>query len=153
MNNNSRLEIRPSFNEADRNVILEGEAYFKVTKSTHPFIITTQVAQVKVVGTEFNVKAREDHAELIVNEGIVDFSNVNSTDFPVRVTKGLLAKCRKSENPGTPVPYLYQGKIDWMNGRMQFQESTLAEICRELKLNKGMEIIIENDSLQNKLVV
>ena len=40
------------------NVVLEGEAYFKVTHdASHPFIIHTASATTRVLGTELNVRA------------------------------------------------------------------------------------------------
>ncbi len=40
-----------------RNVALEGEAYFKIQKSTVPFTVQTFNAEVSVLGTEFNVRS------------------------------------------------------------------------------------------------
>lgn len=152
MNKNSELKVNASFNEANRAVELTGEAFFKVSKSNHPFVISTNVAQVKVVGTEFNVKTRDTNVELVVSEGIVDFSNVKNTSEKVRVTQGLMAKCFKNEKPNEPVPHLYNGAIGWMNGQLQFQDNTLAEICDELMQSKGIEIKIAGDSLHQKVV-
>lgn len=54
----------------NRNVALEGEAHFKVSKGV-PFIVNTAFGQVEVLGTEFDVKA-EDEAFLVkVDEGKV----------------------------------------------------------------------------------
>ena len=48
------------FGVKSRDVRLTGEAYFNVRKDTlHPFTVETSCAEVKVLGTSFNVSARE----------------------------------------------------------------------------------------------
>ena len=51
-----------SYTHLSRNVQLNGEAYFEVTKnSRQPFMVRTpQKAVVKVYGTQFNVEAYAD---------------------------------------------------------------------------------------------
>ena len=68
LNANSKLVYPTAFIERERTVFLEGEAYFKVTKDTKPFIVKTDYLQTKVLGTEFNVKsytAEDSHVTLI----------------------------------------------------------------------------------------
>lgn len=50
----------------DRRVRLEGEAYFRVVPSSTPFIVETHDAAVEVLGTEFNVRARDGGAGTVV---------------------------------------------------------------------------------------
>lgn len=54
----SKLTYPLSFVGDTRDVVLEGEAYFKVTHdASHPFIIHTDGAATRVLGTELNVRA------------------------------------------------------------------------------------------------
>lgn len=54
----SKLTYPSSFVGDTRDVVLEGEAYFKVTHdASHPFIIHTVGAETRVLGTELNVRA------------------------------------------------------------------------------------------------
>ena len=53
-----------------RHVDLEGEAYFKVAKGK-TFDIETEDGVVSVIGTEFNVKQRDDYFEVQCFEGLV----------------------------------------------------------------------------------
>lgn len=58
MNSGSKLTYGDSFTKGNRDVYLEGEAYFNIQKDeAHPFIIHTQKMDIKVLGTVFNVKA------------------------------------------------------------------------------------------------
>ncbi|MBR1463278.1 MAG: FecR domain-containing protein [Prevotella sp.] len=61
INYNTRLIYPERFGRGDRNVILDGEAYFMVAKDkSRPFIVHTPNGDVKVYGTEFNVNTRTE---------------------------------------------------------------------------------------------
>ena len=58
LNSSSTLTYDKNFGKNIREVSLTGEAFFDVTKdSSHPFIIHTNVIDIKVLGTAFNVKS------------------------------------------------------------------------------------------------
>ncbi len=58
LNAGSVLRFNPNFNLKDRNVSLEGEAFFDVTKKDGKFfLVETKGITVRVLGTSFNVKA------------------------------------------------------------------------------------------------
>jgi transmembrane sensor len=58
LNAGSTLGIPTDFNHSGRDIYLEGEAYFDVTKDAQkPFTIHTSRMDIKVLGTAFNIKA------------------------------------------------------------------------------------------------
>jgi ferric-dicitrate binding protein FerR (iron transport regulator) len=58
LNSSSSLTYDKNFGKNIREVSLTGEAFFDITKdSSHPFIIHTNVIDIKVLGTAFNVKS------------------------------------------------------------------------------------------------
>lgn len=59
LNANSEIRYPAIFNGETRKIYLKGEAYFKVTKSSKPFIVNVEGVDIKVYGTEFNVNARD----------------------------------------------------------------------------------------------
>lgn len=54
----------------NRSLNLEGEAFFKVAKGSK-FDVNTDLGKVTVLGTAFNVVAREDYFEVVCFEGLV----------------------------------------------------------------------------------
>lgn len=61
LNYNTKLTYPLHFTGRNREVALEGEAYFFVAQDTHhPFIVHTRNGDVKEYGTEFNVSTRYD---------------------------------------------------------------------------------------------
>lgn len=78
LNAGSKLKYQNSFNNENRQVFLEGEAYFKVAKKKElPFIVNTDNLDILAVGTEFNVKAysNENTIETTLIEGCVSVLN------------------------------------------------------------------------------
>jgi transmembrane sensor len=65
LNAGSRLIYPDVFASAKREVTLEGEAFFEVTKNAHvPFLVHAGKITVKVLGTRFNVKAYTEDADI-----------------------------------------------------------------------------------------
>ncbi len=79
LNANSSLSYTEDFGTKERHVILEGEAFFDVTRNENvPFIVVAQGAIVKVLGTSFNVKNENGAVALVVEEGKVRFTPADS---------------------------------------------------------------------------
>jgi transmembrane sensor len=57
INGASELEYAVPFTGKERKVLLKGEAYFEIAKSTTPFIVYANGAKIQVLGTAFNVNA------------------------------------------------------------------------------------------------
>ena len=61
LNHHSRIAYQDDFNSDTRTVTLTGEAFFEVKQDRQkPFIIETNNARIKVLGTSFNVRAYEE---------------------------------------------------------------------------------------------
>ncbi len=85
LNSDSRLQYSSSFNSAVREVTLEGEAYFDVTKiEGRPFIVHTSAIDIRVLGTAFNVKSydQEKTIETTLIHGLVEVTNKSKPQAP-----------------------------------------------------------------------
>ncbi|MBX3239452.1 MAG: FecR domain-containing protein [Chitinophagaceae bacterium] len=72
LNKSTELSYKKIPGSGKRMVSLKGEAFFDVTPDTeNPFVITTEKAVIKVVGTSFNIKTDAGHTAVIVSTGIV----------------------------------------------------------------------------------
>lgn len=75
LNKGASLEYPTHFNGDERQVTLDGEAFFEVAPDKmHPFLIAANETKVRVVGTSFNVNTATDRTEVIVATGIVEVS-------------------------------------------------------------------------------
>ncbi|MBK7131283.1 MAG: FecR domain-containing protein [Bacteroidales bacterium] len=78
LNRNSQLTYRENFGKKNRNVKLTGEAFFEIAPdASKPFIIDAGKADVRVVGTSFNVITNntESEVEVYVKTGKVILSD------------------------------------------------------------------------------
>jgi ferric-dicitrate binding protein FerR (iron transport regulator) len=93
---NSRLTYAANFSSGKREVYLEGNAFFNITRNpARPFIVYTQTIVTKVLGTSFYVKAmsNEETASVVVKTGKVSVfkrENFTSGDAGSSALKGMV---------------------------------------------------------------
>jgi transmembrane sensor len=78
LNAASKITFNEKKWENNRNLTLDGEAYFQVKKG-ETFSVQTTDGVVKVLGTHFNVKQRSNYYEVICYEGLVSVTYNNET--------------------------------------------------------------------------
>ena len=125
-----------SFNEKFRDVELEGEAYFQVTKNKEkPFHVLTPIANINVTGTSFNVKAypESDAFETVLAEGNIEMQLNNYTHQIIHIIPGEKAVYKVNEKG------ILIEKVDpeifssWRNGKIIFKDATLNDLVKELE--------------------
>lgn len=77
----------------NRNLSLNGEAYFNVAKGSK-FTVKTPLGNVTVLGTQFNVVARDNYFEVVCYEGLVSATYKNNS---VKIPAGSSFKVLKSK--------------------------------------------------------
>jgi len=127
----SSIEYPENFEDSERRVKFEGEAYFEVTPNkAKPFIIETSKSEVKVVGTAFNLKAFSKAAieSIIVTEGEVLFSGkTNETKNPVSLKKGEKGILNIDKQLLKKEANLDLNFISWKTGIFVFNNALLSE--------------------------
>ena len=150
LNAGSTLKYDAALKGNLREVNLDGEAYFKVSKNKHkPFVVITEHAQIKVLGTIFNLKAYsgENKVETTLEEGCVAFSLNGSATKPVELKPGEQVVYNISEKKitvGKVETYLHTA---WKDGKFVFKDADLQAIIQELEKLYDVRIHLENDSL------
>ncbi len=127
----------------DRKVNLEGEAFFEVTKG-EKFSISTNMGEVQVLGTSFNVSARKDVFAVNCKTGKVKVSFKNSSEKPVYLVKGqgvifdngMIVKSNLN-------PTLIG---NWQIGEYHFTDRPLIEVLAELERQYDVDIRLEDKS-------
>ena len=145
LNADSRLSFPERFATDRREVTLEGEAFFEVTRQPkRPFIVTGGKLTTTVLGTSFNVKAfAHEPAEVTVATGRVKVSA--SEDHPTKHTV-LLQPDQQAVYDGT----LRKKAVDaqrwaaWREKVIQFDEVPLAEAVMVLERWFGVSIKVED---------
>jgi len=146
LNSASLIKYDQNFNIEDRIISLEGEAYFDIKKSNIPFIIETEYGQISVLGTSFNVRARDDGFEVGVNNGIVEVSNQSST---VKLKKGQFIKTLSNYNSKDITDIGYNNYPDWLNQKLYCDQTPLSKVCNEIERTFNIKIIFSDSSLKD----
>jgi ferric-dicitrate binding protein FerR (iron transport regulator) len=122
----------------ERNVNLEGEAFFKVAKGSK-FSVTTKAGKVTVFGTQFNVKQRDHYFEVVCYEGLVgvtynsQLTKLNAGDSFLIIDGKLIVK--EKENKTAP---------SWLNNESQFNSLPYKEVLAEFERQYNVTVVTEN---------
>jgi len=153
LNKHSQLSFPESFAGTERIVQLEGEAFFKVAKNVdQPFIVQLPNSTVKVLGTEFNVRAYSEEPTTIVDvtEGSVAFTAIETQE-----TKTLKANDKVILNKADAtlsVPESLDWKdIAWKEKQLSFDSKPLNEVFAYLKANFEVDVTFDKAALGNCL--
>lgn len=147
LNSGTTLEYSRRFSGSERVVSLDGEAFFDISHDTRPFIVQTANAEIKVMGTKFNVWARDSVTRVLVYSGCVRLVGQNGE---VQLTKGLESKVIGNSSPRQPVIRDILEQPGWMKGTLVFRQTSLNEITRELQRYYNKSVVLESDSLGKK---
>lgn len=150
MNSNSRLEYSGN-DKKIRNVKLVGEAYFKVSRNkSKPFIVTVNNLKVEVLGTAFNLKAREN-SELIETsliEGSLRISgDALSQDYMLKPNQKAVYSNRLKEIAISSANV--EVASAWINNQIKIHSEPFAEVLKRLEEWYGVRIISTNKSIEN----
>ena len=149
LNSGSTIHYYEKFEEEQREIKLVGEAYFSVKKEDRPFIISTGNATTTVLGTEFNVWARDVETRVTVREGKVRLSDNSKIQNKVILTDGEMSKVIENNAPTLPQKVDPNYRIGWLKGKLIFDRTPLLEITDELERTYDIDIsIVDIDSRQ-----
>ena len=139
-----------NFNKDTREVKLDGEAYFKVSKNIEkPFKVITLLGNVKVTGTAFNLKSysESNKFETVLDEGSVELCFLSNSRQYVDLLPGERAVYNSKKNKIiiTQVdPEIYSS---WRNGEILFKDATLNDLIIELERIYDIKFYLNDNSI------
>jgi transmembrane sensor len=135
----SSIKYLKTFNKKERLVQLTGEAFFKVQHNDNqPFLVTTEHAEVKVVGTSFLVNSNPTADEVVVVSGKVHVTDKKTANNQVILTKGqraVLAQDQFLQEPVTDSNF-----IAWETGQLIFNNTPLPKVLHDLSHFYGIAV-------------
>lgn len=141
---NSTVAYSGSFNNVNREISLNGEAYFNVVPDkTKPFIISVDKLKIKVVGTSFNVRdiSAGKMIEVQVQSGIV---KMFTTQEEITVVKGQTGIYDKDDGKLNLKDTIDINSISYATKTFSFSDLSFVEACRYLE--KAFNVIIKIDA-------
>lgn len=148
LNRNSTLHYNERFAQNNRDITLEGEAFFDVApNATHPFIVHAGASQTEVLGTSFGIKAYGEHpVRLNVVTGKVAFSNPTRKSDALVLTAGHAATVQADKDPEAE-KVADPNFTSWKDNRLVFNHTPLAATFSAMEEYFGITIRIEDASI------
>lgn len=143
-----------SFDEKNRIVYLEGEAYFEVAKDEEkPFVVKLNKQDITVLGTTFNVQAYKDESYSIVTllNGRVMLDAFNELG---ESTSRMFLKPNQralSDNKSGSVSLCDVNASfasTWIKGEYKFKDEPLLSICKRLENYYNVQIHLNDPRLE-----
>lgn len=155
LNSGSKLRFPQTFaNQQQRNVVLEGEGYFEVTKNIEkPFIVETNHLNIKVLGTKFSVDAYSDNSSVsvaLVEGSVILQENTGGQNKDImQLSPNQVATLNPAEQSlsKSDVPDLYKYTA-WINGRIVFYGDPIQTVVKKLEKWYNVDIVISDKKLE-----
>lgn len=175
LNSGSKLTYK-TFNNSLREVELEGEAYFDVIKDAkRPFIVHTNLIDIRVLGTAFNVKSypNEKTVEASLVRGLIEVTRLDKPDKKVMlhpnekitVLKKVLSETETVTSKATidkatvvanyKITGFTYSKADnsvietsWTDNKLAFEDMPFEELAVLMERWYGVKIIFKDESVK-----
>ncbi|MBS1946425.1 MAG: FecR family protein [Bacteroidetes bacterium] len=177
LNAGSRLTYDSSYNKNIREVSLSGEGFFDVVKNKErPFIIHASNINIKVLGTEFNVRSypneKTTEAALIRGSIEVTFKNKPAKKIILKPNEKIIVENviqgKETGDAGNNRPAKMKDIADevaikaltheqktgdiietsWVENKLVFQDESFEDIARQLERWYGVTITFQNKQLK-----
>ncbi|MDG3581186.1 MULTISPECIES: FecR family protein [Galbibacter] len=154
LNAGSKLVYPREFKKEQREVRLEGEAFFEVVhRPEHPFVVLAGNVRTEVLGTSFNIRSYKGDAQ----------ERISVATGKVMVSSNELKKDRQVVLLPNEQAIYQSGHMDkkkvnisralaWKNGILVFEQTPLDQAAIMLERWYGVRIVIKNKAL-NKCTV
>ena len=161
LNYNTRLIYPEKFGRGDRNVILEGEAYFMVAKDkSRPFVVHTPDGSIRVLGTEFNVNTRVDgndndnvnggryRTEVVLVKGSVSVAPAKGKEQMMKPGE----QCKISNTQCVIENVDVAPYVAWNTGTFVFDNCPLETAMKVLSHWYGFEVVYLNEDIKKERI-
>ncbi|GGB12160.1 anti-sigma factor [Puia dinghuensis] len=168
LNSNSKLKYTGDFNIGSREVGLEGEACFDVTKDMeHPFIVHASTLDIKVLGTSFTVRSypQDETVEAAVLKGVIEVSRkgspntariilrpneklvLNKLPAPSVAAAGKAATGMAISHIRPDIPDSEKVETSWMYNRLVFDGDNFRELANKMERWYDVHIMVKDARL------
>ena len=144
----SSLRFPVRFGTKTRQVELEGEAYFEVSKTGQPFIVKTKGMDIEVLGTTFNLSAYsgETHQATLVS-GSVRVWTENGGNCLIKPSEQafIMPGSNKIEIRNVDTAFY----TSWIHGKINFKDQRLEDIMKTLTRWYDMDVVYADEAAKD----
>ena len=156
LNSGSSIRYARRFSQ-NRQVVLEGEAYFDVVFSPETFIVQTFNSRITVLGTRFNVRAWQGRMENQTTVGLLEgrlvVSSIPVPGEPVTLVPGQRAQVFNHQLVlSTPDSANQQLDTAWRNGDLVFKNQRLGTILEDVERHFDVDILLSIPDIEKRQI-
>ncbi len=154
LNSGSRLTYNNNFAVNNRDLKLNGQAYFDVTKDKEsPLTVSCGDVIVKVLGTKFEVRGydSEERLNVILESGSVQLLHSKKGSFDYVLEPGERADYDVITQGLTIRKMLSEEDSGWRNGMLIFNDAPMKEVIHCLQRKFDVKIFVENTEVYKSI--
>jgi transmembrane sensor len=150
LNRNSKIIQNDNYGKTNRDIILEGEAFFEVAKNPAlPFKVHTLNSTVEVLGTSFNIKCDSQKVTVGVVTGKVAFYQTGNNQNRVTLMPEHTGIYKLTDNNFITKNALDANSIAWHTGKLVFKNTPETEVFKTIANFFNKELIIKTNTPLN----
>lgn len=155
LNSGSEISYSRLYQHINRDVALDGEAFFIVEEGDHPFTVESNDAKIEVTGTRFNVRSWSEEpdrrTEVSVSSGNVRLYPSDQPENHVLLNKGTWSQWNpEMDAPSSPKEIASDELAGWRNNRLSFDDQPLWKIFREVERRFDVQIQLEQEGIASE---
>lgn len=152
LNDGTTFRYPEQFSGSQREVFVDGEAYFEVKSNPeNPFVVNNPLMNTVVTGTHFNLNAytADKYFEATLLEGKIHLENAN---------KNMVMKPGEQVQFDSKLEKIVQKTVDpqnaaaWVDGKLIFKDEKLGTAIKKLARWYNVEIILTDPEINNYLM-
>ena len=148
LNSGSSIRYASDFNVKNRDIDLNGEAYFEVARNEEiPLVVSARQMKVEVLGTKFNVRAYNSEPEIVTTlvEGCVK-ATADGREMLMKPAEEISYNVKSGEMRKYDAPNKNH-LIPWRDNELFFNNNNLKEIGAILERMYNVNVIFEDESV------
>ena len=150
LNRNSKFTYSKRFNRKYREVNFSGEGYFRIKENKkRPFVITSGIACIKVLGTSFNVNCTNDNIIISVDNGSVLLSIKDSTKKNIILKSGESGRISIKDSVISKIGVIDPNYKSWLTGIIKFDNSRLSEAVKVFEQYYSAKFIFQDKNIED----
>ncbi|HPG09429.1 MAG TPA: FecR domain-containing protein [Saprospiraceae bacterium] len=148
LNGRSTLSYASNLDQLDKRVVLlDGEAFFQVSKNHTEFVVQLPQGQVSVLGTQFNVSTRMNHSRVSLLEGKVDVESQQGDEVLLHPGQTAILDQKITVHDEDVVAL-----SSWKEGIWSFNQTPLYELIDRLNNDFGIRVELADPTLLSRKI-
>lgn len=146
LNSATKLRVPSHFNKKSRSIEMVGEGFFEVAQNPDkPFIIRSNDAQVRVLGTSFNLKSyyEDSFMTVTVTTGKVRVC-VDKQDLQLSLLANEHLLISKTDGKISKQVIQKNHYVEWMNNVLYFDKEPISEVVKSINRTYNCNVVLES---------